>query len=89
MIKSIKFYEDCDVYILDNSVEKYGFDKNESFGEMINKAIEHKCNVITKNGNGKWYLKGQDKVYSTSKEKIEKNVGKYPRMKTWLLEFQE
>ena len=85
--KSIKLYNDCDVYICGNSIEWYGYDKTTSFGEMVDKAIEHNCNIITKNGNGKWYLKGLDKDYNLSKEKIEKNVGKYPRLKVLLLEF--
>ena len=88
MLKSIQLYEDCDVYIRGNDVEWYGYDKDLTLGEMINKAIENKCHIITKNGNGKWYLKGLGKDYNISKEKIEKNVGKYPRLKVWLLEMQ-
>jgi hypothetical protein len=87
MAKSIRLYNDCDVYIRGNNIEWYGYDKNTTFGEMVDKATEHKCNVITKNGNGKWYLKGLGKDYTTSKERIEKNVGKYPRLKCWLIEF--
>ena len=87
MAKSIQMYSDTDVYIRGNVVEWYGYDKDTTFEEMINKAIENKCTVITKNGGGKWYLKGLGKDYQSSKEKIEKNVGKYPRIKVWLLEF--
>lgn len=87
MAKSITFYDDCDVYFGENDIECYGYDKNITFGEIVDKAIEHKCNVIIKNGKGKWYLKGLDKDYNISKEKIEKNVGNYPRRKCWLIEF--
>jgi hypothetical protein len=87
MAKSIIFYEDCDVYHGDNNIERLGFDKTTSFGSMIDKAIEHKCNIIIKNGNGKWYLKGLDKDPAVSKERIESNLGKYPRVKCWLIEF--
>jgi len=87
MAKSVIMYSDCDVYIRQNNIEWYGYDKNITFGEMINKALEHKCSIITKNGNGKWYLKGQGKDYRVSKEKLEKNMGKFPRIKCWLVEF--
>ena len=87
MARSIKQYDDCDVYIRGNDIEWYGYDKTASFGEMINKAIEHKCNVLTKNGNGKWYLKGYGKDYEATKSKIEQNVGRFPRLKVWLIEF--
>lgn len=87
MIKSIKLYDNCDVYMHKNDVERYGYDKNTTFGEMINKAIEHNCFIIVKNGNGKWYLKGLHKDYNASKEKLELNIGKYTRVKVWLLEF--
>ncbi len=87
VLKSMKMYEDCDVYIRGNDIEWLGFNKEMTLGEMIDKAIQTKCNIITKNGNGKWYLKGLDKDYHISKEKIENNVGKYPRLKCWLLEF--
>ena len=87
MATTIQMYTDCDVYIRGNNIEWYGYDKNTTFGEMIDNAIEHKCNVITKNGNGKWYLKGLDKDYLETKEKIEANVGRFPRIKCWLVKF--
>jgi hypothetical protein len=87
MAKSIILYNDCEAYIRENNIELYGYDKNTTFGEMIDKAIENKCIIITKNGNGKWYLKGLGKDYTVSKEKLEKTVGKYPRKKCWLIEF--
>lgn len=87
MAKSIILYNDCEVYIRENNIEWYGYDKNTTFGEMIDKAIENKCIIITKNGNGKWYLKGLGKDYTISKENLEKNLGKYPRKKCWLIEF--
>lgn len=87
MFKSIKLYNDCDVYRNQNNIQPYGFNKNMTFGEIIDKAIEYKCFIIIKNGKGKWYLKGIDKDYMISKQKIEENVGKYPRRKCWLVEF--
>lgn len=87
MAKSILFYDNCDVYVHNNDIEIHGFDKNATFEEIIDKAIQNKCIIITKNGNGKWYLKGFDKDYVITKEKLEKNVGKYPRRKCWLIEF--
>jgi hypothetical protein len=87
MPKSITRFNECDVYICGNDVEWYGFDKNSSLGEMIDKAIENKCTVITKNGNGKWYLKGIGKEHADTMEKVEKNVGKYPRLTVWVLEY--
>jgi hypothetical protein len=86
---SIKLYKECDVYIRQNSVEWLGFDKHKTFGEMVDLAILHKCHIITKNGGGKWYLKGQDKDYISSMNKIENAAGKYPRIKCWILEFGE
>jgi hypothetical protein len=86
-VQRITQYIDCDVYIGGNNIEWLGYDKNTTFGEMVNKAIEHKCTIITKNGGGKWYLKGLDKNYAESKEKIEKNMGKYPRIICWLIEY--
>ena len=87
MAKSIKLYEDCDVYIRQQNIEWYGYDKNLSFGEMLDKAILYKCNILTKNGNGKWYLKGLGKDYKTSEEKCIKNAGKTKRIKCWLIDF--
>lgn len=87
MASSIRFYNDCDVYIRGNDIEYYGYPPTTTFGEMVDKAIEHNCSIITKNGNGKWYLKGLGKDYHVSKEKIERNVGRFPRLKVWLIEF--
>ena len=52
MAKSIQCYEDCDIYIGGNNIEWLGYDKDTTFGEMVDKAIEHQCCVITKNGGG-------------------------------------
>jgi hypothetical protein len=89
LIKNIQMFTDCDVYIMKNEVEHLGFDKNKSFGEIVDLAILHKCTVITKNGSGKWYLKGQEKKYAETLVKIQANagVGKFPRIKCWLIEY--
>ena len=72
LIKNIQMFNDCDVYIMKNEVEHLGFDKNKSFGEMVDLAILNKCSVITKNGSGKWYLKGQEKNYAETLIKMGK-----------------
>lgn len=86
-VKSIKIYENCDVYVMGNDVQQLGFAKETTFGEMIDKATENNCAIITKNGGGKWYLKGQGKDYTETLLKIEENAGKFPRIKVWLIEY--
>ena len=88
-IKSIKQYENCDIYIRQNNVQLLGFDNTKTLEEMIEIARQNKCIIIAKNGGGKWYLKGQGKNYNTTEEKIATKIGKFPRIKCWLLEFSE
>lgn len=85
MAKSIQLYEDCDIFIGGNNIEWLGYDKDTTFGEMVDKALEHQCCVITKNGGGKWYLKGLNKTPEEAREKAEQNAGKYPRLKAWII----
>lgn len=87
MFKSIQLFEATDLYINGNDVERLGFDKNKTFGEMIDIAIANKCIIIIKNGSGKWYLKGQGKSYEIAKSKMIEHQGKYPRAKAWLIEL--
>jgi hypothetical protein len=86
---SIERYDDCDVYIRDNSVEWYGFDSETSFGVILDKALANKCSAITKNGGGKWYLKGEGKTYSEVTEKAKEQQGKHARRKTWVIRIEE
>ena len=88
-IKSIIQYENTDIYIRQNNVEHLGFDKTKTFEEMIELAKQHKCIIISKNGGGKWYLKGQGKNYTTTKEKMIEKTGKFPRIKCWLIEYTD
>jgi hypothetical protein len=70
-------FSKCDLLRNNNDVEKYGFDKSKTEGEMIDLAIENRCNIIIKNGiNGKWYLKGKGKTIEYLKSKINENLGK-------------
>ena len=89
MIRSIRLYDNCDILLFKNDVEWLGFDAQTSFGEMINLAMQNNCKVIVKNGKGKWYLKGSGYPYDMLKNKMEENVGKYPRLKCWLIEYND
>jgi hypothetical protein len=67
----------CDILINKNDVERYGFEKTKTEGEMIDLAIKHKCHIIIKNGiNGKWYLKGKGEQIEYLKSKIDEKLGK-------------
>ena len=57
-------------------IEYYGYDKNKTFGEIVDLAIVNNCNIIIKNGyNGKWYLKGKNKEINFLQIKINENIG--------------
>ena len=49
-MNKITKYENCDILIGNNNVEKLGFDKNKSLGEMIDLAINNNCPIIIKAG---------------------------------------
>ena len=67
----------CDILIHNNDVERYGFDKNKTEGEMIDLAVKNGCPIIIKNGKkGKWYLKGKGKPSEFLKNKIREEKGK-------------
>ena len=71
-------YLNCDILINQNDIEKYGFDKNKTEGEMIDLAMINNCHIIVKNGKkGKCYLKGKDTNILFFKNKIEENIVKY------------
>ena len=71
-------YPKCDILIHKNDVERLGFDKTKTEGEMIDLAAIHGCKIIIKNGkNGKWYLKGKGRDSAFLKDEIAKNMNKY------------
>lgn len=77
-MNKITKHDNCDILIGNNNIEKLGFDKNKSLGEMIDLAINNKCPIIIKNGfNGKWYLKGQGMDIEFLKTKINENIGQH------------
>ena len=83
-IKSITLYENRDIYRGKNEVNPLGFDKIYSLGEMIDIAALYKCNLIVRNGYGKWYLKKG--VYEVIKQKLE-NSREYNKQFCWLIEY--
>jgi len=87
MIQTIIMHDKCDVFFGQNNVERLGFAKNKTFGEIVDLAILHKCPIIIKNGKGKWYLKGVGKDQHEIQEAVIKNKGQYPNQKCWVIEF--
>jgi hypothetical protein len=91
MIKTIEFYDNCDVYIgqerNNNTPDelKLGILKTKTFGEVIDMAIQFQYNIIIKSGTGKWYLKKGD--YEISKQKMQENLNKYVNRKCWIVQF--
>lgn len=69
-------FSKCDILLHKNNVERYGFEKTKTEGEMIDLAIKNECPIIIKNGNGKWYLKGKGKTIEYLKSKIDEKIGK-------------
>lgn len=72
-----------------NCVEPHGFNKNYTFGEMLELAFIHNCSILVKHGRGKWYLKCQNKNPNNFLKKIEQNKNKecYKTCKLWILTF--
>jgi len=89
MIQTVTLYRNTDIYGGVNDVERLGFDKNMTFGAILDLATLHRCPVIVKNGNGKWYLKGQGKTPEDIAQKIEQHKGKHDRVKCWVVEFAD
>lgn len=93
MIRDIIFYDDCDVYRCQERSEyipnelKFGVHKDALFGEVLDIAIKHRCNIIVKNSTGKWYLKYTKVDYESTKRDIENSVGLYPNRKCWLISY--
>lgn len=72
-------YQNCDIWIHKNDVERLGFEKTLSFEEIKELALIYGCPIIVKYGKGKWYLKGRGKNFDEILQTVEKNIGKYPR----------
>lgn len=60
VVASIKLFRDKDPHPFKNQVEWYGYPSTHTFGQMLDLAIANNCNIITKNGGGKWYLKTEN-----------------------------
>lgn len=74
----ISRFDNCDILINRNDIEKYGFPKETSEEEMIKLAIMNNCPIVVKNGyNGKWYLKGKGRSITYLENEIEKKSGKF------------
>ena len=75
----IQLFADTDLKIHKNLVSRLGFDKNMLIEDIVIIAKQNDCNVIIKNGNGKWYLK------SASLKQVEDACGNYPRRKCYFI----
>ena len=88
IIKNIKLYNDTDVFIGNNNIERLGYDRNETFTDILKIAIDNKCHIIIKSGKGKWYLKGMNKDFISCKNTIENNLNNHIYKKCWLIEYE-
>ena len=83
-------YEKTDILKGDDSVDKYGFDKNFSEKEIIKIAIKYNVNIIVRGGlNAKWYLKGKGRTINELRDKLEQFKGrqKNPNIYSLLIEY--
>lgn len=87
MIRSITEYDNCDINITNGNNEYISYDASISFETILIFAICDNYQVITKNGNGRWYLKSFTNDYKYIKKVADTNANKYPRIKTWLVEY--
>jgi hypothetical protein len=75
------YYPGCDGW--KNNIPEFhnGLDKNLGFIEVLKKAKELNCILVTKNGNGKWYIKAKKahNKYHIVKEKLDKLLIKEKR----------
>jgi hypothetical protein len=78
---SITRYDGTNTGIINNDVERLGFDSDLSETEMIALAIKHQCPLIVRSGiRGKWYLKGRGREHAYLEGKLISNKG-VPRYK--------
>jgi len=71
-------YDKTDVFRGNNNIEKNGFPKDKTLGQMLDIAIQHRCPIIIKAGkNAKWYLKGSGKSATEIVNALEEKKGKY------------
>lgn len=76
MTTTIERFQQCDILIGRNDIEKRGFAKTLSEEEMIQHAIKYGCPIVVKNGKkGKWYLKGRGIPHEALSQKIANNLG--------------
>jgi hypothetical protein len=69
-------YDKTDIFYHKNDVQKRGFDASTPQHIIIQKAIEHGCPVVVKNGKrAKWYLKGKGLSYDEVTLAIEEKKG--------------
>jgi hypothetical protein len=45
---SVTKYTDCDFWFHRSDVQRLGFDKTKSYGEMIDLALKYRCPIIVK-----------------------------------------
>jgi hypothetical protein len=75
-LTNITKYDRCDFLRDNNNVQRLGFERNKTLGEMIDLAVTHRCPIIIKSGpNAKWYLKGQGKTTEFLRAEIERKRG--------------
>lgn len=55
-----RYYKGCDTHKSNIPEFPKGLDKNKSLDEVIKIAKKLNCHIITKNGNGKWYIKAKN-----------------------------
>jgi hypothetical protein len=73
----VKTYNKTDVFHCGDDVEKYGYSKEKTLGEMIDLAIQHKCPILVKAGkNAKWYLKGHKRTTDQILTALQEKEGK-------------
>ncbi|NBY14787.1 MAG: hypothetical protein EBQ72_00330 [Actinobacteria bacterium] len=86
-VSSITLFTDKDVFPFKNKVEWLGFSKENTLGQMIDLAMQNDCNMITKNGGGKWYLKNED--YNEIIHRMNAQEDKYhrPRYITYVIKY--
>lgn len=88
VVSSIKLFKEKDPHPFKNQVEWYGYPATNTFGQMLDLAIQNNCNIITKNGGGKWYLKNED--YADTLERMnEPDKYNRPRHIYYLIQYEE
>jgi hypothetical protein len=87
-ITSIRRFTDKDPFPFKNKVEWLGFSKENTLGQMIDLAMQNDCNMITKNGGGKWYVKNEDYNEIIRRMNNEENKYHRPRYITYVIQYK-